>query len=120
MKFHAGADFARAPRPLPPTKTPAAPEWWRVTLFLFQPPSSRRNPPRVLMSLRSAVLAAAARLLLGLPPGAPAATLAGSAATAKFYTADGTLPVSHFPMVWEWNNTAIPGWDVTPRYLKRP
>eukprot|EP00039_Didymoeca_costata_P010750 m.145564 g.145564 ORF g.145564 m.145564 type:complete len:329 (+) comp14949_c0_seq2:161-1147(+) len=28
-----------------------------------------------------------------------------------------SISVSHFAMVWDWSNTEIGGWDVTPRYL---
>lgn len=27
-----------------------------------------------------------------------------------------SVPVPYFPMVWDWTNTAVPGWDVTLRY----
>lgn len=26
------------------------------------------------------------------------------------------FPRTHFPMVWDWSNTVVPGWDVTVRY----
>eukprot|EP01047_Picozoa_sp_COSAG01_P050530 COSAG01_NODE_5118_length_4473_cov_3.194559_2_plen_353_part_00 len=28
-------------------------------------------------------------------------------------------PISHFPMVWDWENVAVGGWDVTARYHKQ-
>ena len=28
-----------------------------------------------------------------------------------------SFPITHFPMVWDWHNENIGGWDVTPRYL---
>jgi hypothetical protein len=28
-------------------------------------------------------------------------------------------PISHFPMVWDWQNTEVGGWDVTARYRKK-
>lgn len=30
-----------------------------------------------------------------------------------------SLPISHFPMVWDWQNDGVGGWDVTERYLQR-
>jgi len=30
-----------------------------------------------------------------------------------------TLPITHFPMVWDWHNHNIGGWDVTPRYVSK-
>lgn len=27
-------------------------------------------------------------------------------------------PISHFPMVWDWQNNEVGGWDVTGRYLR--
>ena len=45
---------------------------------------------------------------------APSAHLA--AAAPQHYP--GQLPVSHFPMVWDWGDRGVQGWDVTQRYLK--
>jgi len=50
---------------------------------------------------------------------APSSVLAGNASTKEFYTSDGSLVVSHFPMVWDWANEFVGGWDVTPRYLRQ-
>lgn len=30
-----------------------------------------------------------------------------------------SLPISHFPMVWDWQNDGVGGWDVTERYLQQ-
>ena len=36
-----------------------------------------------------------------------------SALSPEFYPQ--SEPVTHFPMVWDWHNCEIPGWDVTAR-----
>merc|ERR1711934_468616 len=45
---------------------------------------------------------------------APSSVLARGAAGQYYQHSE---PVSHFPMVWDWHNEEVQGWDVTPRYL---
>eukprot|EP00051_Salpingoeca_urceolata_P027588 m.482238 g.482238 ORF g.482238 m.482238 type:complete len:368 (-) comp22478_c0_seq1:19-1122(-) len=46
-----------------------------------------------------------------------ASTASLEASDKAYYPLD--LPITHFPMVWDWQTTWVPGWDVTERYLQR-